>query len=759
MKSHSYSEKTVQAILARFEGQDFLAQLGLANGDFVDSPEEIRSFCPVCHDRSKMTFLIERDTKRAYCTNLSCQASSMNAGGGNLVELYALAKGTDFDGALAEIGPALSVPLERRGAGEAASGFSTEEFQFVEVGHMARTEDEEHPLKSAAISIAGKEGVGRGVYIPLEDLEEFILKYRTDVYQSHFNFSTDDKGEIHAQVEQGKLNLLGDFYITFNASSSAEIVHAINQAIDLVERLKDNYDIPYDAVTVFYTNRNIEVHVDYTVFSIQPTFMLHEIYRRMACAIIGVDPLKPERSAAFSQIDLNVYRHDYMYNIPGTQLTTSGRDIYKIRMSYAAFKKMSYQRLHEFSLRRPDLPERDRWATSSVKAREFFNSVKTSLVRDTTLDESDKIASLFYRTSSDSSGIATVKELAPTLLRRLFDESRQVLSTPSEHLNRTLGGGMYPGHLYVLAGNPGSGTSAMALQLMNSVARDQDVSCMFVGFQHGVEELFKISLSNIGGISGAEIDLKRQSPTELYDDKEFNRRIFTAYEQYQQYADHITILEGAAACNLNHLTRLVQDMKEHWRTESGQSGNLLLVVDSLQLMVAMMRATYAEETLTGESGAGAQLTRFDVDTLTSRLKALARELDITVLATFEHYISHRGLFSDISESDPAARQLLFNTQFADAVVVLSRQGVSLLNLRDYFQSSYTGTPREREIEPIFKELQRLEAAYRKTEDFESLQSEFVVLDVVKNRNGTQDKVLMIHNKPVSTFEPLEYLKD
>ena len=759
MKSHNYSDSAVQSILTRLEGQDFLAQLGLSNGDFVESPEEIRSFCPVCHDRSKMTFLIERDTKRAYCTNLSCQASSMNAGGGNLVELYALAKGIEFDEAITELGGKLSIQLEKRSAGEAGGGLYAEDFQFFEVGHMARTDDDEHPLKSAAISISGKEGVGRGVYIPFDDLEEFILKYRTDVYRSHFTYNTDDKAAIHTQVEQGKLFLLGDFYITFNASSSAEIVHAINQAIDLVERLKDNYDIPYDAVTVFYTNRNIEVHVDYTVFSIQPTYMLHEIFRRMACAIIGVDPLKPERSAAFSQIDLNVYRHDYMYNIPGTQLTTGGRDIYKIRMSYAAFKKMSYQRLHEFSLRRPDLPVRDRWPSVSVKAREFFNSVKTSLVRDTTLDESDKIASLFYRSSTDATGMATVKELAPTLLRRLFDESRQVLATPSDHLDRVLGGGMYPGHLYVLAGNPGSGTSTLALQLMNKVARDQDVQCMFVGFQHGVEELFKISLSNIGGIPGTEIDLKRQSPAELYDDKEFNRRIFAAYEQYQQYANHITILEGAAACNLNQLTRLVQDKKEQWRAESGHSGNLLLVVDSLQLMVAMMRATYAEEALTGDSSNLGQLSRWDVDTLTSRLKALARELDITVLATFEHYISHRGLFSDISESDPAARQLLFNTQFADAVIVLTRQGVSLLNLQDYFQSAYTGTPLEKEIEPIFDELKRLEQAYRQTEEFESLDSEFVVLDVVKNRNGIQDKVLMIHNKPVATFEPLAYLKE
>jgi len=759
VKSQTYSDASFQAVLDRLDHAAFLEQLGIGNSDFVDNETETRCYCPVCHDRSKMSFVIERDSGRAYCTNLSCQASSMNAGGGTLLELYALAKGTGLDQALEELGGALGVKLERRAAGETA-GQAAESFHFVEVGHMVRTEEEEQPLQPALFSFGGQEGHGRGVVVPVEDLPEFTAKFRADVYRSHFLYGIGDKSLIDAQSEQGKLVLLGDFFIVFNASSSAEIVHAINQAIELVERLKENYDIPYDAISVYYTNRNIEVHVDYTVFGIAPTDSLHEIFRRMACAIIGVDPLKPERSASFSQIDLDVYRHDYLYNIPGTMVSTGGRDIFKIRMSYAAFKKMSYQRLHEFSLRRPDLPVRERWAQPSSKASEFFNSVRTSLVRDTALDESDKIASLFYRVSGASTGIASLKELAPTLLRRLFDESRRVLTTPSAHLNRALAGGLYPGQLYIVAGFPGSGSSAMVLQMMNHVAAEQDVHCLFVGFQHGVEELFKHSLSSIGHIPASEIDEKRQNPTDLYDDKQFNRRIFAAFERYQQYADDITILEGAAASNLGQLTQFIQDKKEELRGQSGRPGTMLLIVDSLQLMVAMMRAHHAELAL-GEEGVvpERQLSRWDVGTLTSRLKALARELDIVVLATFEHYVSHRGLFSELSENDPEARELLFNTQFADTVTVVSRQGNSLLNLRDYFKTHLIGTPREAEIEPIHERLQKLETDCRDTKDFESLNSEFVVLDIIKNRSGALDKILAIYHRPYFYFEPLEYLDD
>jgi replicative DNA helicase len=184
---------------------------------------------------------------------------------------------------------------------------------------------------------------------------------------------------------------------------------------------------------------------------------------------------------------------------------------------------------------------------------------------------------------------------------------------------------------------------------------------------------------------------------------------------------------------------------------------MLLVVDSLQLMVAMMRV-HNEELAQAEGSGAPPPTRWDVDTLTSRLKAFARELDIAVLATFEHFISHRGLFSELSENDPAVRDLLFSTQFADTVMVLVRQGNSLLNLRDYFKTHFTGTPREPEIEPIIRELDRIETECSQTRDFESLNSEFVIFDIVKNRSGAREKVLFIHHKPVTQFEPLDYLR-
>lgn len=756
MKSENYSNSTVQSVLDRLDGQTFLSQLGFKQEDYVNGDGEIKSYCPICNDRTKMSFIIDSETKRAHCTNLNCNGSNLNTDDGNLLELFALATESDVDSAIVKLAGPLKVPLEK------VSPASTEisaspNCNFIEVGHFKEEGDEAPSLVPAEIDFQGQKGSGRGVFIALDQLEAFGRQFRKDAFHSHFCYDTGESEKIEALGKQAKLPILGDFFVVFDASSSAEIVHAINQAIDMVERLKQNYDVPYDSVCVFYTNKNIEVHIDHPVFGVKPNSQLGEIYRRMVCALVGLDPLKPQPTSAFSQINLGVYRYDYLTHLPGTVVSSGTRDIYKIRMSFGAFKRMSYQRLHEFSLRRPDLPAREVWRLPSPKAVEFYNTVESSLERDTQLDERDTIASLYYRVTEKEGGIATLKQIAPAMLRRLFDESRQILSTPSPALNKALAGGFCPGHLYVLAGQPGSGTSSLALQMLNHVAANENAQCYFVGLQRGVEEVFKRSLSFLGKITVDEIDAKRNDPQQLYEDKDFNRRIFAAYERYMQFSDTITILEGIAAGSLGRIIQLIKDKREAMVVKGLKSGAIILVIDSLQLMVAMMRSHWVEQTLEREYSPARELARWDVETLTSRLKALAREMDITVLATHELYSGTRVISSERSEISVAQQKLYLETQFADTVMVLSKQGASLRNLMDYFRVEFSGTPLAGKVPGIEKRLKQIEKDYLQTQEFEAMRSEFTILDIIKNRSGPRDKILFTYHKPISFFEPIDYL--
>src|SRR5205085_1511579 len=138
-----------------------------------------------------------------------------------------------------------------------------------------------------------------------------------------------------------------------------------------------------------------------------------------------------------------------------------------------------------------------------------------------------------------------------------------------------------------------------------------------------------------------------------------------AYERYQQFADRIVILEGAAASDLSRLTQFVRERKEDLKLQ-GDSSNVVLVVDSLQLMVAVMGAIYNRTDANGADNAS--IGEEDVRILAGRLKGMARELDITVMATMEYYDCSRCL-AELSDPETLAH-LFFNTQFADTVMLL-----------------------------------------------------------------------------------------
>jgi replicative DNA helicase len=742
-----YSNATIEAIRGKLDGTALLRELG-ANGEVEASAEELRSFCPICRDTSKMTLVAERDTNRAYCTNLTCAGSSMNSGG-NAIKYFAVASGLGYDQAVERLATKLGVPLEEAAKGAAPAG--AEDFRFIEVAHLLGHEGE---ALAVPIQFAGHESPGRGLYIQLSQLDDFAQRYRSQVFRSQFLYSTNSAADIARQAADRSLVVLGDYYIVFRSLTSSETVHAINQAIDLVERLKDAYNVPYEAVTVYYAGQGIEVQVDSHVFGIRPSPRLPEIYRRMSCALLGVDP-SAVGSELVGQADLSAYHADYLTNIPGTTVSSEGREVFKIRMSYAAFKKLSYQRLNEFTQRRPDLPPREPFTQVSPRAREFYTSIATSLERDTRAVAGDFIVSSFYDPTI-SQGMSTLRQLAPALLKRLFDENRQVLPTISPHLDRCLAGGFHPGELYVLAGFPGSGTSTMALQMMNHAAKQEGVHCFLVGLQRGVEELFKRSLSQIGRIPVWEIDQKRQVPNSLFEDKDFNRRIFGAVEAYKEYDDRIVILEGAAAANLSQLTKMLRDKREELRGRDLHDHSILLVIDSLQLMVALLRSIWSERSIAGEREFTPEISALDVQTLAGRLKALARELDVAVLCTLEFYGRTRDMSAEAVGCSEEVTRLFFDTQFADTVMMLCRQGRSLAGLSGALKADMEKSALRGNGGKSIEKLAALERKCLESPEFTELGSEFVVLDILKNRTGPADKLAFAHHKVFTSFEPLDY---
>jgi len=747
VKPTKYSQASIQSLLKRIDTREVFRVFGVDDEHINETEDAYRTNCPFHPDSSNFSLVIEKDTSGTYCLDLGCRASRLNEGGGNILEFYAMAKSIPYDEALEEWAERVNFTLESKGDSDIQAERDISYFKYVEIGRFVQEEDEEGKPQSkpAHLVVEGEEAFGRGIIIPLTQLPSITKQYSSDLYRSVFTYELTDKKAIQQERTRNALFLLGNYYIAFEAQTSAEIVHAINQAIELVERLNKDFDIPFEAISIYYFHRMIEVEIDYPVFGITPRVDLARVFAEMTRILTSRDAEENEPSAAanFSQVNMDVYTYDFLTPVPGTCISASGKETYKIRLPYNLFKKTSYQRLHELSRRKPDLGERGVVDQTSKAGRRLYERAVRAVEGEGKEDTHETIATLFYRDSEAPSLLTTADQLAKTLLKRLFSENRLILRTPSEHLNRALGGGLYPGNLYMIAGFPGSGTTTFSIWLLTKIAEMHDIPCVYVSLQLGIEELFKRALAMLGDIDLAEISQKRLEPSQLYSDSKFHKQTFAAYEKFQQITQKVTMIEGTKIANIDHLRKLASELKQQTVETNGLS-NVLMVIDSLQLLLAQMKAAReVDET-------------FDLDMLTSILKSMARELDITIYATSEYYTEHNCFSSGIDPTNADLKQLHQNTQFADTVAIFTNQDTRMHNLIDFYRSTLAGTQKEERTDRIVAQLQEIEDKLRKSKDARRKRSIFSVLDIIKNRGGVTSKVVFVYHRSTASFEPVDY---
>jgi replicative DNA helicase len=747
VKPTKYSQVSIQSLLKRIDPREVFRVFGVDDEHLNETEDAYRTNCPFHPDSSNFSLVIEKDTTGTYCLDLGCRASRLNEGGGNILEFYAMAKSMPYDEALEEWAERVNFTLEFKGEGDIQTERDISYFKYIEIGRFVQEEDEEGQPQSkpAHLVVEGEEAFGRGIITPLTQLPAISKQYPNDLYRSVFTYELTDKKAIQQERIRNALFLLGNYYIAFEAQTSAEIVHAINQAIELVERLNKDFDIPFEAISIYYFHRLIEVEIDYPIFGITPRTDLARVFAEMTRILTSRDAEngEPQTASNFSQVNMDVYTYDFLTPVPGTRISASGKETYKIRLPYNLFKKTSYQRLHELSRRKPDLGERGMVDQPSKAARRLYERAVRAVEGEGKEDTHETIATLFYRDTEAPSLLTTADQLAKTLLKRLFSENRLILRTPSEHLNRALGGGLYPGNLYMIAGFPGSGTTTFSIWLLTKIAEMHDIPCVYVSLQLGIEELFKRALAMLGDIDLAEISQKRLEPSQLYSDSKFHKQTFAAYEKFQQITQKVTMIEGTKVANIDHLRKLASELKQQTVEANGIS-NVFMIIDSLQLLLAQMKAAREVD------------EKFDLDMLTSILKSMARELDITIYATSEYYTEHNCFSSGIDPTNTDLKHLHQSTQFADTVAIFANQDTRMHNLIDFYRSTLAGTQKEERTDRIVAELQSIEDKLRKSKDARRKRSIFSVLDIIKNRGGVTSKVVFIYHRSTASFEPVSY---
>jgi len=739
IRKSKYSADSIRELLEKLNPVDVLEELGIDPESIKRNDNGFIAPCPAHSNGADVTLVYEDDKKNVYCREFKCPASKVTGGGGDIAWLYALVKQTSYDTSLEIWSKHTGVPL-KPAKDEDEVIKHCDDFIYAEIARYNRSSDD-NSFIPAQFGFENQQAVnGRGVVIQVNNIEDFVNRYKVDLFQSRFYYELNSWQSITEAYNSGTLYMLSNYFIVFEAKSSAEIVHAINQAIEIVEFLRLTYDIPLDAINIMYSGKRIEIEIDYSIFGITPKINLHKYFSLMTRKIAELAASEEGNgNDQFSQINYRVYAFDSLTQIPGSAIA-EGKGIHKILLPYNVFKKTNYVRLYEMSQKRPHFSIPKSLDIRSATASEFFGKI-TSEIEGTDEDERDLVATTFYQ-KREPEEYDNLSAFAPQLLQRFFSEKRSVIVTPSKHLNYLLGGGFQPGSLSIIAGFPGSGTTSFCLWCANYVARYHNIPCVFITMQQGIEEIYVKSLSQIGSIPSQELTTRRNDPGSLKRDDAFNRSLMASYETYQEFSQNVTVIEGSVSTDEDFLRKLLIELRKRYKAR-GESNTIFVVLDSLQLLLANINAGHTER-------------QIDMNVLTSRIKSLARELDISILATNEYLLDYHHFYPTSDISNKVIVRFYQDTQFADVVCFLVSQDRSLTNIIKYFQINYSRPSHRKEVDEIVAKLTELEKQLREGKRVNELASCFTVLEVIKNRGGKRGKVLFIQERSISNFIPLEY---
>ena len=257
------------------------------------------------------------------------------------------------------------------------------------------------------------------------------------------------------------------------------------------------------------------------------------------------------------------------------------------------------------------------------------NSYKDSIDVFDLLDEAEsKLYDVTQGNIKKSS--ETAQSLVIQAKRRIEDISKRQglsgVSTGFEKLDK-LTSGWQPSDLIIIAARPGMGKTALTLSMARNIAVLKEIPVAFFSLEMSSVQLITRLISAETGLSSEKL---RTGKLEAHEWEQLNVKV-SALEKAPLFIDDTPSLS-------------IFDLRAKARRLASQHGIKLIIIDYLQLMTAVTN---------NKSGNREQ----EISTISRNLKALAKELDVPVIALSQlsRAVETRGgtkrpLLSDLRES-------------------------------------------------------------------------------------------------------------
>ena len=284
--------------------------LGLDRKSFEITDADLRFPCPLHAPPASepRTVSIDRITRYGSCRHGRCSFGQ----GGSLLWLYSRVLRQDIADVAEALASRKKTHLEYEFWIGDTPAAQTDSFKYIE-------------------AMAG----GKREMIPVADLADFVQSHAKDVRVSPLRTEVHEAGQVRQRRESGSLPLLGNLYAVFRAPTlrgsrgAAEGLDlALADARFFCDQLKERYQVPESAISLYFCAEGVHVEIDYRVFGAQSEPKLAQIYRRMTFHLTGVDenaPLRPlpgggsGHPARCPTLAQDAYVHDFLWQAEGAK--------------------------------------------------------------------------------------------------------------------------------------------------------------------------------------------------------------------------------------------------------------------------------------------------------------------------------------------------------------------------------------------------------------------------------------------------------
>lgn len=271
-------------------------------------------------------------------------------------------------------------------------------------------------------------------------------------------------------------------------------------------------------------------------------------------------------------------------------------------------------------------------------------SYEPSSEADELLDKAETL--IFDITSSKNREVAVVslkdivKESIETI-DRLYQRKENITGIPSGfHDLDIMTAGLQKSDLIVIAGRPSMGKSALAASILEHAGVVEKIPCAFFSLEMSKEQLVQRMLCSVAHVNAHKVR------TGFFSQSDWPKLM----ESAQKLSESPVFIDDTPAISVLELRAKARRLKAKHNIQ-------LLVVDYLQLMRGYTKVESRQN---------------EISEISRSLKALARELDIPVIAisqlsrAVEQRTDHRPMLSDLRESGAIE-------QDADLVILLLRE--------------------------------------------------------------------------------------